>query len=171
MKQIDKHLEPNLYPNETDPNAKKLESYLLTFLIFVGIIGTFCVSNSALKSRINTSKTSSITSNVAESSETTNGQKNIASQSTLLISGPKETKESLFFTITNFKKKAQYELHLGNGMVIYPSKKRIAYSYPREGKYKVKLLVRNGDKVESLYAKPLTIAPAIPVIEGAYEEQ
>lgn len=75
------------------------------------------------------------------------------------VSGTRESGQKLTFSIENYDETVSYLVDFGNG-VRRTMRERTSYSYPRQGRFTMKLLASAADRGNSVYAKEFTISPA-----------
>ncbi len=177
MKHLDKQLEANvsLYEKNGESTPKQIENYLLTLLVIIGLVGALYLFSTAFKNPGRHSG-SGLTTHVPDSPKekavpATAKQPAVPAEPQLIITGPKDAEELLFFTITQFDERKQYELHLGNGMTIYPNDKVTRYRFPASGTYNIKLMVKDQEVVSTVHREKLRIQDAITVAPGAMQER
>lgn len=162
----------------------KKEHLPVIILISVGLIGTFYLFNVGFGNKLKALPNKITRHQIINSPATKSGKpfdKNKALQGNvsfsksaknqLLIAGQTEVKQLLNFTIENFDKKARYDLHLGDGVILHPKAKSIKYAYQRPGRYQVKLIVNYEGESAQLYSGTIQILKSIKIAPGAHREK
>ncbi len=172
--------------NLKEKNRKK-DAILLIVVSFLGLSGLVLV----LKSSISSESDSNFHQNTTPATKATDSKKinqrpNVdeiaaadkiedvkvaALKSHFLISGEREAKQNMIFTVENFENGVSYNLELGNGVTKKLTSPQTSFSYSKAGKYRIVLKATYKEQTKILFSDYLAVAEAVEIVTGHRESQ
>ncbi len=172
-------------PNLKEKNRKK-DAILLVVVSFLGILGLVLVLKSATSSGSDANFQQNTPATKATDSKKINQRPNAdeiaaadkiedvkvtALKSHFSISGEREAKQNMTFTVENFENGVSYNLELGNGITKKLLSPQTNFSYSKAGKYRIVLKATYKEQTKILFSDYLAVAEAVEIVTGHRESQ
>lgn len=163
------HPNPRPSTNQSQSSFTLSEKIFCSLLLIVGILGLQSVMVSAPKNG-----PSVLTPSSPHQSTPVTPAKDLQKapplKGKLQITGYFEAEEEVTFRIPNFYELLSYELELGNNKTLKVKNEYVKFTYPKQGKYEVKLWVIHNGERKLLDSREITINEAIKVSDNAFVE-